>query len=107
MSETPFAETELLLAVMQGRHDRAVALAEDMLPSERRRFVEQLNQAADYVHYLCDTCGHYVPPTPRPENAWTSPPPRPGDRVIATINALSPDRESKVWHRRCAPERFR
>lgn len=107
MSETPYAETELVLAVMNEDDERARQLVEDMSPGERERLSGQLGRVDDYLHHVCAACGRYVPPNPRPEKSWEHPAPGPEDRIMATLNALSPDRESKTWHRRCAPEEFR
>jgi hypothetical protein len=44
VAETPYAETEALLAVLREDEDEALRIVDDMLPGERRRFVEQLDR---------------------------------------------------------------
>lgn len=61
MSTTPYAETEALLAVLNGDTARARQLLDDMLPGERRVFTGQLNILADMVAEYCDLCGEHLP----------------------------------------------
>jgi hypothetical protein len=49
MSRTPYAETEFLLAVMEGDTAEAERLADDMLPNERRVFRNQLLEAVELI----------------------------------------------------------
>lgn len=55
-SKTPYAETELLVAVMEENWDRAEALVLDMLPGERRRLQGQLIDMASILQrgYVSD-----------------------------------------------------
>lgn len=48
--ETPYVETEMLLAVMNGNHDGAVELIQGMLPRELQVFSDQLRFASELVH---------------------------------------------------------
>ena len=41
---TPYAETEILLAIMNEDPERANELASDFMPKERRVFLEQLHE---------------------------------------------------------------
>lgn len=45
-NETPYIETELLLAVMNDDEDRAVSLLGEMLPGERQELARQCDQTA-------------------------------------------------------------
>lgn len=49
MPETPYVETEALLAAMNGDHDRAEAILADFLPGELRKFDDQVTLLGDLI----------------------------------------------------------
>jgi hypothetical protein len=64
MAQTPYAETEALIAVMSEDEDEALRILDDMLPGERRRFVDQLDRLsllADDTQ-RCPRCRKLVDP---------------------------------------------
>lgn len=61
MAQTPYAETEALLAVMSEDSDRARTLLDDMLPGERRTFARQVGALANMLAEYCDLCGEHLP----------------------------------------------
>jgi len=60
VSDTPFVETELLLAVMREEDDRAAELVEGMLPNERAALRGHLLIAASWVADVCEACGKVI-----------------------------------------------
>ena len=49
-AETPYLETEIMLAVMQGDEARVEKMLCSMFPSERRLFHSQVHALLDTVH---------------------------------------------------------
>lgn len=57
-SETPYIETEALLAVMNDDAAKASGLVADMLPAERVGFYHQISVLADIVgHQIAEESG--------------------------------------------------
>jgi len=48
-AETPYMETEILLAIMNGNSSRAIAMASDMSVVELNGFIEQIHQLNNLV----------------------------------------------------------
>lgn len=62
MADTPFADTEALLALMRGEPEAAQDLIDEMFPAERRALhaaAEQLAGRSDDGN-RCPGCGRYV-----------------------------------------------
>jgi hypothetical protein len=81
VADTPFAETEALLALLRDDEPAAVGIVDDMLPGERRAFGAVLGRLAMLVdgRQRCPRCG-----------GWAAD----EDAVMQRL----PDRR---WHRAC------
>jgi hypothetical protein len=60
---TPFADTEALLACLDGDEGAALAIIGDLLPFERRTLADAVDRLAEYVEprNWCPGCHSYVP----------------------------------------------
>ncbi len=86
MAQTPWLETEALLAVMSEDEDEALRILDEMLPGERRAFVEHLDRLsllADDTQ-RCQGCGKLADP-------------------LASVSRVSIGfgRSREHWHREC------
>lgn len=59
MPETPYIETNALLAVMNGNDDEALKLVDELLPGERANLVKHLSRLSALAddRYRCRGCG--------------------------------------------------
>ena len=70
MSQTPFVETELLLAALNDDGDEMLRLAQGMLPNERRALATTMEAVLQTLESLCVACDQVIPEgpdTPRSE----------------------------------------
>jgi hypothetical protein len=72
MGETPYVETELLLAFLNEDDEAAIRLAEEMSQGERDSLLGHLVQMRDLLSAKswCLGCGRYLDPSPQGE-PWT------------------------------------
>jgi hypothetical protein len=54
MSETPYTETEVVLAALNKDNSRLEQLVTDMLPNERRTLLEALDRVSDAMGRTVD-----------------------------------------------------
>jgi hypothetical protein len=85
MAETPYAETEVLLAVMSGDEDAALALLADMTARERRALQEYADEVSRLAWSWCAGCGNPI---------------RRGDRELSRGPRGGPFTR---YHQECAP----
>lgn len=62
MAETPFADTEALLALLRGDTEAAQNIIDEMLPGERRTLHEAARELANRSddRNRCGGCGRYI-----------------------------------------------
>lgn len=85
-TETPYVETEALLAMMRGDRDEALRLVDEMLPNERASLSAAACALATFAdsRNRCPGCDRFVPLT-----------------EAITVGLLGP---RELWHRSCRDE---
>lgn len=96
MAETPYIETDLLLAVMNEDTDAAIVLAQGMSGAERRTLAAAAHRMQTLLESFCDVCDH-----PIPLGGVTADVPA-GQRLVAQWS-LSQDGEHRQYHQACRP----
>jgi len=70
MNQTPFVETELLLAALNDDDGEVLRLAQGMLPNERRSLHATMSSLLQTLDSFCVSCDQVIPEgrdTPRSE----------------------------------------